>query len=178
METLYWSCLAGGVIFALVTVLLGDVLSHVLHGFLDFLSIDFLKPMVLASAITAFGGSGILLTSHSGLGAVLNMIVSILIGIVIAWFVYWVYIKPMQNSENSTGYSIKEMTGRIGIITIPLPAEGFGEVMVKVGASNTLHIASSFDHHSLPAGVRVVVVDIVDQVLRVSELEERKGDVV
>lgn len=67
---------------------------------------------------------------------------------------------------------------RIGEVTIPIPESGFGEVMIKLGAGNTLHIASSFDRCLLAAGTRVVVVDVFDGVLRVAKLDERKGDVV
>ncbi|GIO98143.1 hypothetical protein J14TS5_32290 [Paenibacillus lautus] len=176
MEALYWGCLIGGVIFAIVTVVLGDILSSALDGLLDFLSVDFFNPVVIAGGITVFGGTGIMLTKYTELAAGAHVTLSVLAAIVISILVYFGYVKPMANSENSTGFSIKELAGMIGVITVPLPAEGFGEVMVKVGAGNTTHIASSFDRQSLPAGVRVVVVDVVEGVLRVSELEERKGE--
>lgn len=176
MEALFWGCLVGGVLFAIVTVLLGDVLSGALDGMLDFLSVDFLKPVVLATAVTVFGGTGIMLEKYTDLSSVPQIILSVLIAILISTAVFFGYVRPMENSENSTGFSIREMAGRIGEVTVPVPAQGFGEVMVKVGAGNTLHIASSFDKKPVAAGVRVVIVDIAEGVLRVSELEERKGD--
>lgn len=36
MEALYWGCLFGGILFAVVSVLLGDVLSSAMDGVLDF----------------------------------------------------------------------------------------------------------------------------------------------
>ncbi|WP_422660242.1 protease [Paenibacillus sp. EC2-1] len=176
MEALFWGCLVGGVLFAIVTVLLGDVLSGALDGVLDFLSVDFLKPVVLATAVTVFGGTGIMLEKYTDLSSVPQIVLSVLIAILISIAVFFGYVRPMENSENSTGFSIREMAGRIGEVTVPVPAQGFGEVMVKVGAGNTLHIASSFDKKPVAAGVRVVIVDIAEGVLRVSELEERKGD--
>ncbi|MEK6990202.1 protease [Paenibacillus sp. FSL K6-1566] len=176
MEALYWGCLIGGILFAVVTVLLGDILSSALDGLLDFLSVDFFNPVVIAGGITVFGGTGIMLMKYTDLAAGAHITLSILAAIGISILVYFGYVKPMENSENSTGFSIKELAGRIGVVTVPLPAEGFGEVMIKVGAGNTTHIASSFDRSVLPAGIRVVVIDVVDGVLRVSELEERKGD--
>ncbi|MEK5644571.1 protease [Paenibacillus rhizosphaerae] len=178
METLYWSCLAGGVIFAVVSVVLGDILSHALDGFLDFLSVDVLKPMVIATAVTVFGGAGILLLRYTNLHQGLSALIAGIGAVAMAGVVYVAYVRPMENSENSTGYSIRELEGRIGEVTIPIPPEGFGEVMVKLGAGNTLHIASSLERLPLPAGTRVVVVDVLDGVLRVTGLEERKGDVV
>lgn len=176
MEALYLSCLAGGVLFAIVSVLFGDVLSNALDGILDFMSVDILKPMVVASAITVFGGAGILITRHTSLSVIPNLLFSILIAVFISVLVYFLYVKPMENSENSTGYSIHELVGRIGEITIPLPEQGYGEVMVKMGAGNVLHIASSLEQRVMIAGTRVVIVDEVDGVLFVTEFDEKKGD--
>ncbi|AOZ91839.1 protease [Paenibacillus crassostreae] len=176
MEALYLGCLVGGVLFALVTVVLGDLLSTALDGILDFLSLDILKPTVVASAITVFGGAGILLTRYTELNLVPNLIISIVVAIFIAVLVYFFYVKPMENSENSTGYSIHDLVGKIGEITIPLPAIGYGEVMVKIGATNVLHIASSFEQHEIPVGTRVVIVEEADGVLRVTEFDNTRGD--
>ncbi|NMO96798.1 protease [Paenibacillus lemnae] len=176
MEALFWGCLVGGILFAVVTVLLGDILSGAIDGVLDFLSVDFLNPMVLASFITVFGGAGIMLGNYTELTSWLQIILAMLAALVISILLYFGYVRPMENSENSTGFSIQELAGRIGEVTIPLPALGYGEVMVRVGASNTMHIASSFDKQPIAAGVRVVVVEVADGVLRVSELEERKGE--
>ncbi|AJS57580.1 NfeD family protein [Paenibacillus sp. IHBB 10380] len=178
MEALFLGCLIGGVLFAIVTVLLGDVLSSALDGMLDFLSVDFFNPTIVAGAVTVFGGTGVLLVRYSGFTATLIVILSILTAVLISVVIYFIYVKPMGNSENSTGYSIQEMVGRIGEITIPVPIQGFGEVMVKVGAGNTLHIASSLEQISLLAGTRVVVVDVEDGVLWVTEFEERRGEMV
>ena len=175
MEALFWGCLLGGGLFALVTVLLGDLLSGALDGMLDFLSVDFLKPSVLATAVTVFGGTGIMLSRYTELEALPQIVLSVLGALLVSVIVYFGYVRPMENSENSTGFSIQELAGRIGEITVPVPAEGYGEVMVKVGAGNTLHIASSFDKKPLIAGVRVVVIKVADGILYVSELEERKG---
>ncbi|MNR65952.1 putative membrane protein YuaF [compost metagenome] len=70
---------------------------------------------------------------------------------------------------------MNELPGKIGEITVPVPAQGYGEIMVKFGAGNSLHTAASFEHQPLPAGIKVVVVEVREGVALVSEFEERKG---
>lgn len=48
MQTLYLGCLALGVIFAVVSVIVGDLIGNVLDGIFDVASFDFLNPAVLA----------------------------------------------------------------------------------------------------------------------------------
>lgn len=175
MQTLYLGCLALGVIFAVVSVLVGDLIGNALHGVFDIVSFDFLNPTVLAGGITVFGGAGVLLTRYSGLedGAILAL--SLLIAAFMAVLLFLAVIKPMDKSEVSTGFSMQDLPGRIGEITVPVPATGYGEVMVRFGAGNSLHTAASFEQLSLPAGSKVVVIEVKEGVALVSEFEERKG---
>ncbi len=69
METIYWGCLIGGAIFAIVSLVLGDLIDGLLDGAFELPGIDFLKPVVLAGSITAFGGAGIMLTRYSSVSA-------------------------------------------------------------------------------------------------------------
>ncbi|WP_151737806.1 protease [Paenibacillus tengchongensis] len=175
MQTLYLGCLALGVIFAVVSVLLGDWIGDALDGITDALSIDFVNPAVLAGGVTVFGGAGILLTRYTGLeqGAVLAL--SLLIAAFMGLILYLAVIRPTRNSETSTGFSMAELAGRIGEVTVPVPAQGYGEIMVKFGASNSLHTAASFDRLPLPAGSRAVVVEVREGVALVSEFDDKRG---
>lgn len=171
MEELYWSCLAGGILFTLVTVVLGDLVSQALHGALDFLSVDYLNPTVLAVGVTVFGGTGITLTDHSLLGGAVVLLVSLLLALVIGFLVARYYIRPLKKTENSTAYSMKGLSGRIAEVITSIPPQGFGEVLVRVGAGNANHIAASFDGSAIQAGAKVVVIEIKDGVLYVSRFE-------
>ncbi|MCQ6560383.1 NfeD family protein [Paenibacillus mendelii] len=174
MEALFWSCMVGGILFAVVSVIFGDWLSLALDGMLDFLSLDghhWLQPMSVVGGITVFGGAGLLLYRYSPLGDAVIILLSILIAVTAAVLVYFLYVRPMERSENSTGYSMKELTGAIAEVLVPVPVGGYGEVMIKVGAGRTNHIAASYEGDSIPTGTRVVVVDVKEGALMVSKLD-------
>ena len=175
MQTLYLGCLALGVIFAIVSVLVGDVIGNALHGVFDFVSVDFVNPTVLAGGITVFGGAGILRTRYSDLEAGPIAALSLLAAAFLGVLMYLGVDKPMHKSEMSNGFSMSELPGKIGEVTVPVPAKGYGEIMVKFGAANSLHTAASFEDEPLPAGVKVVVVDVREGVAWVSEFEKRRG---
>ncbi|GGN97241.1 NfeD family protein [Saccharibacillus kuerlensis] len=175
MEALYFGCLAGGVMFALISVVFGDWIGDALGGVFDAVSFEFLQPIVLAGMVTVFGGAGILIERYAGLSPALGILASTLCALASGLLLYFAYVKPMRGSENSVGYSMNDLVGKIGEITVPVPEKGYGEVMVHMGGSgNTLHTAFSFDGDWIPSGVRVVVVDISEGTLGVSELEKQK----
>lgn len=171
MEQLFWGCLSFGILFTFVTVVLGDLVSAGLDGALDFLSLDFLNPTVLAVGVTVFGGAGIMLMRYGAWSGPLAGIGGLGLAGGIGYLVSRFYVKPMRQSENSTAYSVAGLNGRIGELITGIPGSGYGEVLVKVGAGNTNHIAASFDGNAIQAGERVVVVEAKEGVLYVSRFE-------
>jgi membrane protein implicated in regulation of membrane protease activity len=174
MESLFWGCLVGGSLFAVVSLVLGDLIGSWIDGIFDVIAVDFFKPIISASAITTFGGAGILLFRYTNLGAPIIYALAIIIALFLSILIYFLYVKPMENSENSTGYSAAELPGKLGEVTVPIPSQGFGEIMVKFVAGNTLHIAASWDHREIAAGTLVVVVDEKEGIVQVSELYEEE----
>ncbi|MNI04487.1 putative membrane protein YuaF [compost metagenome] len=170
MEALFWGCFITGILFTLVTLLFGEILS----GWADSLQghpIAFLQPVVVVGGLTAFGGSGTMLLRYTDVGSLLALMFAMLIALVLSVITWFVYVKPMRQSENSTAFSMRELTGKIAEVTVPIPQHGYGEVMVKVGAGFTNQIAASLDGTWLVSGSRVVIVEVKEDVLFVALLE-------
>lgn len=173
----YLGCLVFGGLFAIVSVVLGDILSTAMDGILDFMSADYLNPTVLASAITVLGGVGLTLTLYTDMAWVAILIAALLAGALIGVGVHFFYVRPMKEGENSSGYSMASLIGKLGEVLTPIPAGGYGEVMIRTGASNTNQIAASFEEVEIQAGDRVVVVEVREGTVYVSRFENiNKGD--
>lgn len=173
METLYLICLISGIAYALVSILFGDWLGEVLDGALELLSVGsspIFQSTVLVGGITSFGGAGLLLERYSSLGAIAVLIGALLIAILAGIAVFFLYVKPMKNSENSIAFSLESLAGALAEVIVPIPEKGYGEVLVKVGAGFTNQIAASFEGVLIPADARVVVVEVKDNTLYVSEV--------
>jgi membrane-bound ClpP family serine protease len=177
MIEIFWGCLIAGALFAVVSFIAGDFFHHGLDGAAHGLGadhLDFLNPTVIASAVTIFGGAGVLLERYTALETGPVITVSAAVSVVLSVILHFVYIRPMRNAENSVGFSITEMVGQVGKITIPIPATGYGEVMIQMGAGNACQVASTGDGESIPAGSQVVVVEIVDNVLIVARFDDEQ----
>ncbi|MBD2871486.1 NfeD family protein [Paenibacillus arenilitoris] len=173
METLFLACLIGGIIYAVVSVVFGDWIGQLLDGALDFLSFEghsWLSPVSIVGGITAFGGAGLMLEKYSVLGSGAILFVSLLIAVLAGGGVFFLYVRPMENSESSIAFSVHSLSGKLAEVLVPIPAAGYGEVMVKVGAGYTNQIAASFDGVDIAGGSRVVVVEVKDSTLYVSEV--------
>ncbi|MBN2983455.1 MULTISPECIES: NfeD family protein [Cohnella] len=174
MDIVFGCCLAFGALLAAFTLFFGDILDSALDGMFEWLSIDaheLFQPVVVTGGITVFGGTGLLLSRYSSLPAAGVYAASVGIAALIAIGMYFVYVRPMKNSENSTGYSIQDLAGKRAEVLTPIPAAGCGEVLVRVGAGNSNHVAASFEGVEVEAGTPVVVVEVKEGTLYVAKLD-------
>ncbi|WP_412068305.1 protease [Rubrivirga sp. IMCC43871] len=176
MTTIYWYCLLGGVSVSVLLVFLGDVLEaamDALDGALESLDLGgAFDPLSAVFGVTLFGGAGLLLDAYATLGTTPEITFASVIGIVAAVALHVVYVKPMKASENSTGFSVREYSGKTGELTTGVPEDGFGEVVVRMGASTTFQTAASFSGDPIPTGTAVVVVEVDREgILRVAPLD-------
>jgi membrane protein implicated in regulation of membrane protease activity len=178
MIEVFWGCLVGGIVFALVSLIggHGHGFHHGLHGVhgtqhLHVRGVHFLNPLTIVGAITAFGGAGILLTRYATLEMTSLLVVAVTLALLMSVAVHFLIVRPMDHSETSLGFSTAEYVGMSGLVTVPIPAEGRGQVMVRIGAGNTCEPAASFDDEPIPSGSKVVIVEVRDHTLYVSAVD-------
>lgn len=172
MQTLYWGLLIFGVLYAIVSLLIGEVLSHVFDGLAGDSHLTVLQPTILVSGLSTLGAIGILLGRYTAWQSTTILLTALAGAFVVSSSVYFLYVRPMENSENSIGFSIAELAGKIGEVNVAIPAAGYGEVIVRIGAGVTNQIAASFDKEAIPSGTTIVVVEVKEDTLYVSPLTE------
>lgn len=175
MVDVYWGCLIGGVVFAVITFLAGDYFDHAMDGIghsFGFDHLDFLNPTTLVSALTTFGGAGVLLSEYTSVAPFGGIVLSAAFAIALGIGLHFLYVRPMRRIENSVAFSMRDFPGLIGSVTISIPARGYGEVMIRIGAGNTNQIAASIEGRPIRAGQQIVVVEVRDDTLLVTPLDD------
>ncbi|HEX2766600.1 MAG TPA: NfeD family protein [Candidatus Limnocylindria bacterium] len=158
-NTVFVVCLAVGGILLLVAVLLGDVLG----GILDGIGVDFdiggvsLMPLLLAF-VAMFGVGGLIGTEALGLGSGPASLVGAVFGAAGAGIVYALFAL-LRRAEAPDAFSLRDLVGRNGRVTVGIPANRNGSVLVSHGgATDELTATADTD---IPAGTTVTIVDVV-----------------
>jgi membrane protein implicated in regulation of membrane protease activity len=160
MIEIYWICLIIGVVAASLSLLVGDLFDGAVGGLFD--SFEAIHPLPLLSGTTVFGTAGLILSIYLGLDPVAAALPALAIAVVVSVLMHFVVVRPMRQAENSLGYSMQELTGKMGEVTVPISSSGYGEVMVRIGSVPTFQLAGSFDGDELPEGMSIVVVEVRD----------------
>ncbi|MCC7437122.1 MAG: protease [Armatimonadetes bacterium] len=170
MLELYWICLVIGVLFSLATFIFGQAFD--LDGALDIEGADFLNTTTIAAFITAFGGAGVLLATYAPIGAVAGLAAGLCVAFLASTAIQFLYVRPMERAERSVAFSVKELVGHTAHVTIPIPADGYGEVMLNVGGGNVCQIARSGDGNPIATGAQVVVIESASDSVTVIPFQE------
>ena len=148
------AALVGGGLL-LITVLLDDVLG----GILESLHIDFsiggvsLMPPLLAF-IAMFGVGGIFASQVLDLHGAPAAMVGVGFGVV-GFAVAYLLFRALRRAEGARPFSIGDLVGHIGSVSVSIPAGRLGTVYVRAEGQN--HEISATASEDIPAGAAVKV---------------------
>jgi membrane protein implicated in regulation of membrane protease activity len=158
------SLLVGGILL-LITVLLDDILGGVLDG----LNLDFdlggvsLMPLLFAF-VAMFGVGGLIGTEALDMESGPASLVGVVSGALGAGVVFALF-GVLRRAEAPQAFSLADLVGRHGRVTVGIPAGHNGSVLLSYGgASHDLTATSQVD---IPAGAIVTVTQVVGGTLLV-----------
>jgi len=160
LDTLTSLYLYGFIIGSVLTVayvLFGDALD----GVFDITPGSFLSPTVLLSFFAVFSGSGFILNFLTSWDGTLVFLMSLVFSLILVTLIHIFVIAPISKAEQSTAFDQLRMVGKVGTVTLTIPAEGYGQVSLKSDFGYTSYAAQSSNGQLIPEGslVRITKVD-------------------
>lgn len=170
---LYAAVGAIGLLFLLAMLFVGDLFGGD-HDFDHSFDHDgdlgggpsFLSARIISAFITAFGVGGVV-GRYYHLSHPASSGVGIVTGVVMAGLVYQ-FARILYSQQASSELRMGGLTGSHGEVTVAIPENGVGEIILTAGGERTTHIARSADGHAIPTGTDVVVVNPLGQSVVVS----------
>ncbi|PGK51212.1 hypothetical protein CN918_25830 [Priestia megaterium] len=146
-----------GSVLTMLYVLFGDALD----GIFDITPGSFLSPTVLLSFFAIFSGSGFILSFLTSWDGTLIFLMSLVISLLLVTLMHIFIISPISKTEQSTAFDQLRMAGKVGTVTLTIPADGYGQVSLKSDFGYNTYAAQSSNAQSIPEGslVRIVKVD-------------------
>ncbi|HVD47587.1 MAG TPA: NfeD family protein [Candidatus Limnocylindria bacterium] len=168
-DLVFGICLLVGGGLLLVTLIVDDIFS----GLFDALHLGFdiagVSPTPMLLGFVAMFGVGGLIGLHSfdaGVGGA--TLAGILAGLVGSGVVFGAF-KALRTAESSDTFSLEEMVGSTGRVSVAIPANRFGTVLISfAGASHNLTATADAE---IPAGRAVKVVGVAGTNLVVTPVQ-------
>lgn len=182
MELLFEVCFFTGIGLTLLSVLLGQFFDVFGVDGLDIgdIGIDVglpLSPMVYVLFATVFGGMGlILLRVCPWLPIIGIVLISLLVGVLIAIGFYKGIILPLRKAQNTSAPAQEELIGVLAKVQESIPENGYGEISYVVNGNSFIAPAKTTDGHGISKGTEVSICWIEQYVFYVAEIDRDSLD--
>lgn len=178
-------CLAFGGFYSIVSLFLGghgfdhgvdhaggaDGAHHASDGPSPF------NPLVIASAITAFGAVGLIANKGFGMSSLWSTIDALGFAGLIGAAIFFGIVKLMYNSQSNSLFSLDDLADTVAEVLTPVPEKGLGEIAYVVNGIRYTISARSLEGDSIPRSETVIIrevsgnVAIVQKKLTIDDIE-------
>ena len=165
MLQVFIGCLAFGVLFSAFSLIFGA------HGF-DHGGADGhpgsdsadvpspLNPLVISSAITAFGAVGLVAKTGFGMTDILSTVVALGFAGVIGALIFFGIVKFMYGSQSNSVFSLNDLVDTEAEVITPIPADGMGEIAYVANGVRYNLSARSSDREAIARGTTVIIREV------------------
>lgn len=165
-----------GVLFTVVSFVLGQLFDFLnididldMDGDLFGVSVAPMKPTILVSFITTFGGVGIILLSKN-FNPIVSLSIALAFGAVISASLQKFIITPLYKAQNTSAVSQQDLIGHIARTKINIIGNSFGSITYVVNGNTYSSPAKSMDSTDISKGEDVKIVQIENNIFYVIRL--------
>jgi len=170
MLYVFIGCLTFGVAFSILSVFLGShghgsfdhgggVDAH--HSGID--SADTpspLNPLVISSAVTAFGAVGLIAKTGFAMGDLLSTVVSLGFSGIVGAAMFFGVVKFMYGSQSNSVFSLSELVDTEAEVLTPIPKNGLGEITYVINGVRSSLSARSVTGEEIQRGSVVIIREL------------------
>jgi membrane-bound ClpP family serine protease len=157
-DLVFGVCLLLGGGLLLLTLVVDDIFGGLLGALHVGFDIAGVSPTpLLLGFVSMFGAGGLFAVHSMGAGAGLATLVGTVAGLVGAGVAFGAF-KVLKQAESTDSFSLEDMIGSIGRVSVGIPASKFGTVLISFAGSSQNMTATA--DSEIPAGRMVKVVAV------------------
>lgn len=160
---LYGLIIAG--LITIVYVFFSDVAEGIGEGS------PFLDPAIVLSFITFTAASGYIFELTVNWNSGIILVIALVIAFILSLLLYFFVLLPLSSAEVSLAYTDVSLTGQVGKVIVPVPVDGFGEIVIETVNGLIAKRAAGYENAAIDYGKEVLIIDVKDGTFIVKEYE-------
>lgn len=145
----------------------GDVAEGIGEG------LPILNPSVILSFITMMAATGYILEKLAWFSSGINFVVAVILGAILSTLFYLFILVPLKSADVSLAYTEESLGGQLGKVIVPIPVDGFGEVVIESASGMISKRATGFNNEAIDYDTTVLIVEVKEGTLFVREYEKK-----
>ena len=130
-----------------------------------------LNPAVILAFVTLAAASGYFLEILTSWNSWIILLISIIIAALLDTILYFFVLIPLSSAEASIAYTDESLPGQMAKVIIPIPVDGYGEVVIETYGGMISKRATGYDNESIEQERQVLIIEVKDGTLYVREYE-------
>ncbi|MEU9319063.1 hypothetical protein [Streptomyces sp. NPDC048295] len=140
--TLFLGLGIAGIVLLALSLIFDGILEGLFGGVLDGLFDGLLSLPVIAGFLSMLGFGGAIVLGATSAGTVAATVAGVLAGLVAAWLT-WKFSKALMRDQTSTTPRGEDLVGTSGSVVTAIPADGYGEVLLRLAGQHVKLAAKS-----------------------------------
>ncbi|MGN7476571.1 hypothetical protein ACTHOQ_01850 [Solibacillus silvestris] len=122
--------------------------------------LPFLDPAVILSFITFTSAAGYVLERFLNLASSIIFIIALVLSSILTLLLYYFLLVPLRSAEVSLAYTDESLEGQSGKVIVPVPIDGFGEIIIETANGIISKRAASFHHVEIPYDTQILIIEM------------------
>lgn len=122
--------------------------------------IPFFDPAVILSFISITAASGYLLERFTSLTSFVAFVIALVIAAIFTALLYFFLLVPLRSAEVSLVYTDASLEGQTGRVIVPIPLDGFGEIVIESVNGVISKRAASYQGDEIPYDTKVLIIEV------------------
>lgn len=178
MEKVFYICFLIGIVYSILSVILGGIFDIFnIGGSIDlnfeFPFISLMKPAVLAIFLTVFGGMGLIGIRN---GWKYTVLIAAILGISSAICIWRIVIINLFKAENTSSAKRKDLIGLEAFVIETILEGKVGSITYIVNGNKYSSPCRNIMGTKIPVGKKVIIKEIKENTFFVSESEVEKKE--
>lgn len=161
IQTIYLYVLIISGLCIILYLFFGDVIEGISEA------TGFLNPVLILAFLIFMSAIGYLLEALTDMNTFLIMGIAAVSSLILDTLLNVFVLIPLANTEESLAYTEDSLKGRLATVLIPIPEDGFGEILIESISGRISKPAASFDNKMIAEGKKVLIIDVKEGVLYV-----------
>ena len=130
-----------------------------------------LDPPVILAFITFTSAIGYILEIATKWNHALILVIAAGVAAALDFLLYFFVLLPLKSAEVSLAYTDDSLTGQVGKVIVPIPADGYGEIVIDTVNGIISKRAAGYENQEIDYGKEVLIIEVKEGTFIVKEYE-------
>ncbi len=156
-------------LYGLIVIGLITILYVLFADAIDGLEMGFFNPTTVLSFLLFICAAGFILLKLTNWSEIVIIAVSVVISVLLTFLLYFFVLLPLASAEVSTAYTNESLQGQVAKVIVPIPSNGYGEIIIETVNGLIAKRATGFDNEEINYDKQVLIIEVKDGTFLVKE---------